>query len=350
MSEDPEKVSISIDGKKFSEWSDVEITLNLDGNSTCAFTAPMEPEREEFRKTFEPFSFKSVEIETNDESLFSGTMLTPDPTTEKDGRFVVAQCYSKPGVLDDCTLPADMFPLEFNGLTLKQIATLCCEPFGIEVVTPLPLLVPDPPFARINCDPESKVSDFLSDLAKQRNLLISSTKEGKLEFLRPFPSGLPVVVLEEGKQPLASVKAEFNAQEYYSEVTSLGTKKLGGKNGRDTAKNPWLTSTRRPLNFKVDASEAASMGDATTAKLGRMFANMVSYSFELPTWRNPAGNLWNPGQFLTLKAPGAMVYKPTLLMMRTIVLSQRKDVRTARFNVVLPGSFSGEAPKVRPWE
>lgn len=350
MSEEVEQVAISIQGKKFKEWEEVEITLELDGIDTSAFVAPMEPDRVEFRNQFKPFSFADVEISTNNEPLFTGTMMDPSPATDERRRIVNVQCYSRPGVLEDCQLPADIYPIEWNGLTLKQIATECCGPFSIEVVMPLPLLVPDPPFTRVECDPEKGILDFLTDLAKQRNLIISSTPEGKLEFMRPLSAGTPVATIKEGEQPLGPVAAKFSPQGYYSEVTGLGTKKVGGKGGSQTEKNPRLSTTRRPHTFKVDAAEAATLGDAVNAKLGRMFANAVTYEFAVPTWRNQTGSLWAPGQFITLYAPGAMVYTPTLLMIRSVSLSQNKDTRQAKLSVVMPGTFSGEVPKVMPWE
>ena len=91
------------------------------------------------------------------------------------------------------------------------------------------------------------------------------------------------------------------------------------------------------------------MPQATKARMGRMFGAMVSYEFELPTWRTPTGQLWQPGQFLTLTAPGAMIYQPTLLMVRSVVLRQSSGARSATFNAVLPGSYSGEVPAVLPW-
>jgi prophage tail gpP-like protein len=105
----------------------------------------------------------------------------------------------------------------------------------------------------------------------------------------------------------------------------------------------------RPLCFKVDSTESASMPQAAKARMGRMFGAMVSYEFELPTWRTPSGQLWQPGQFITLTAPGAMVYQPTLLMLRSVVLRQSSGARSAAFNAVLPGSYSGEVPTVLPW-
>ena len=106
----------------------------------------------------------------------------------------------------------------------------------------------------------------------------------------------------------------------------------------------------RPHACKFDDTEAGDAPTATQAKMGRMFANTVSYEIEdLPTWRNPAGKLWSPNTTLTLRAPSAMVYRESELMIRNVRLKQSADTVSASLDLVLPGAFSGEMPRALPW-
>jgi hypothetical protein len=52
-----EKIELLINGKKFANWFDLEVTLSVDSFDSIGFSAPFEPARKEFRDTFRPFSF-----------------------------------------------------------------------------------------------------------------------------------------------------------------------------------------------------------------------------------------------------------------------------------------------------
>ena len=68
-------------------------------------------------------------------------------------------------------------------------------------------------------DTTKKAFDFLTDLAKQRNLVISNTSTGKLLFQQSIDQGNPVARFVQGASPLFTVSAQFKPQEYYSCVS-----------------------------------------------------------------------------------------------------------------------------------
>ncbi len=159
--------------------------------------------------------------------------------------------------------------------------------------------------------------------------------------------------------PLTKVKANFSPQDYHSQITGYSPAKKGKPGGVTTALNPWLgkgldsggfINEYRPLSCKFNDTERADAPDSAKAKMGRMFANLVSYTIDdLPTWRDPSGKLWNPNTSLTLLAPGAMIYKQSELLIREVRLRQSNDKLSASLNLVLPGAFSGEIPTDLPW-
>ena len=66
-----EQVSLLIDKKLFAYWSDLEIKLSIDSFDTVGFSAPFEPDRQEFRETFRPFSFKPIQVLVAGEPIFT---------------------------------------------------------------------------------------------------------------------------------------------------------------------------------------------------------------------------------------------------------------------------------------
>lgn len=347
MSTTLEDVAILVDADRFRAWEDVSIVRALDAYSTVTFSGPFEPERQEFRQRFEPFSFKPVEAYVSGALLFTGTLIDVAPDITPDRRAISVTCHARPDVLSNCTMPPSAFPLEVNGLTLRQIAERICEPFDLAVQFDGPR---GAAFRRVALKPDEMPQRFLADLAKQRNMVVSNTADGALHLLQSAAPGRPVARLREGHAPLSSVRPRFEPQSYFSEVTGLRKSQAGRLGAKHTVRNPWLPSVARPHTFAVDDADRGDIPEATRAKLGRMFGNMVSYSVEVPTWRDPNGDLWKPNTTVTLEAPGAMVYRETELLIRTVTLQQTPDSATATLDLVLPGAFSGEAPEVLPWQ
>lgn len=341
------EVSLLIGGAVFRYWTDITINLALDEMATVEFSAPFDPENVAFRNAFRPFSFSPVVVMVGGAPAFTGTMLTPTPSVTPDGVTVAVSCYSQPGVLDDCTSPAAAFPLEFNRQALPDIAAALCSPFGLAVVFDG---TPGPTFERVALDPGGPVLQFLADLARQRSLVMTSTPLGALQFPAVTGTGRPVAQLREGESPLLSVSPQFSPQDYYSHITGLEPVSIGTGGSQYTVKNPHLLTAVRPLTFKGDDTEGGDITTAVKAKAGRMFGNMVTYTVELATWRDPRGALWAPNTTVTLHAPSAMVYNPYELIVRRVSLRKDGDGETATLELVLPGSFSGEIPGRLPWE
>ena len=341
------EVAISVGGERFRFWTSVTISLSMDTLDAIEFGAPFEVNNAKFRKTFRPLSFQGLVVTVGGKLLFTGTMLTPKPTTTPESRVVAVTGYSKPGVLNDCTLPASAFPLEFNGQGLKEIAATVAAPFGLAVKFAADQ---GAVFERVAVEPGGKVLQFLADLARQRNLVISSTFAGALLFQRSVRPGRPVARLEEGVSPLTSITPQYKEQEYYSHVTGLQPTTLGEGGSQFTVNNPRLNGVIRPFTFTADDTLGADAKSAVEAKAGRMFANAVSYSISVAGWRDPRGNLWTPNRTLKLLAPGAMIYNEYEFVIRSVSLTRVENSESTTMTLVLPGSFEGKIPEAMPWD
>lgn len=379
---DQDVVKLLIENEEFSAWPSIDIITNLDAISAVEFTAPFESDRKEFRELFRPFEFKPVEVRiapgedqgisgsllaaavsavsavsslggaVDPTTVFKGTMLSPVPSSTPDSSTVSVGCYSLPGVLQDCTAPTKSLPVEFSGLKLDVIARVIADAYGLKVV-----FAEDPgaAFNKVKLDIQQKLFDFLANLARQRNLVVSSTRAGELLFRRSVKTGDPVARLAQGSQPLLNVTADFKPQDYFSEMTAFvsARKRRKGVKARKgssfTVDNPRL-DVLRSLNFKVPDTEEAGAPEAANAKMARMFGNVASYQLELATWRDPQGDLWEPNTTITVNYPDVMIYGEFEFLIRSVKLHQDASNQNASLNVVLPGSFSGEIPEVLPWE
>ena len=342
-----DEVAVLIDGKRFRFWDKIRITRAIDTMDTVEFGAPFNSKAPGFRESFRPFSFKLVVITVGGAPLFTGTMVAVNPVIENAQKVISVSGYSLPGVLNDCTSPASSFPLEFDNQGLREIATALAAPFGISVEF---LADQGAVFERVASEPGKKVLAFLTELAKQRNLIISSSSRGKLIFLQSAEKGQPVAILQQGSAPVLSVTPFFSPQEYYSHITGIEPVIVGLAGSQFTVKNPRLLGVTRPLTFNAPDTLDADVKAAVEAKAGRMFGSMASYSVRVATWRDSSGKLWEPNTLVRLLAPDAMIYKEYEFVIRSIEFSRDRATETATLNLVIPGSFSGKIPETLPWD
>lgn len=342
-----DEVALSIDGERFRFWTGVTISRPMDSLDSIEFSAPFEPDNAIFREKFRPLSYKDVTVTVGGEPLFTGVMLTPMPDSTAEDRTVSVKAYSLPGALNDCTPPVSAFPLEFNGQGLREIAATLVKPFGIPVEF---TASQGATFKRVATEPNKKIFGFLSDLAGQRNLIVSSTPRGALLFQRSTAVGQPVARLREGDAPLLSVKPNFKPQGYYSHITGLRGARVGKEGSSYTVANSRLKGVIRPFIYKVEDSDGADLKSAVEAKAGRMFANAVGYTASVLSWRNPQGQLWTPNTTIKLTAPGAMIYNEYEFLIRSVSLMRAADNELAELKLVLPGSFEGKTPEAMPWD
>ena len=343
---DQNQVSISIDDQIVSIWESVQINLSMDSIDTVNFIAPFERDLPGFKDIFRPFEFKDLSVVVGDELLFNGTQVAVTPTIQTQRKSIDVSGYSRPGVLNDCTAPISAYPLEFNGQDLKVIADKITEPFNISNTF---LSTIGATFERVACEPGKKLLPFLVELARQRALVLTNDVDGNLVFWQSITTGLPVARLSQGESPLLSITPNFSPQDYYSHITGVDFIIVGYTGSTYTVKNDKL-KTLRPFTFKTPDTIGASVKSAVQAKSGRMFANMVSYSITLSTWRDPLGNLWKPNTTLTLIAPDAMIYNEYEFIIRNVELIRESDNETAVLEIVLPGSLEAKLPEVLPWD
>lgn len=340
-------VVLNLNGSRFRNWTNMTLKMAIDKPPTLQIAAPFEPDNSRFRDIFKPFSFIDTDVHVGGPRLFTGTMLSPSTDVTPTGSVVQVSAYGRTGVLTDCTASAGAFPLEFNQQDLKIIAETLLEPFGIPVVFDAP---PGEVFKKVALDPGKNITPFLAGLAKQRNLVIGETPEGAMLFLQSNEGGSPVATLSENEPPVTALAVSFNPQGFFSHITGIAPTTSGAQGPQVTLANPHAGAFLRPMTFQADDSGGESLTELVDAKMGRMFANMVSWNITMPTWNSASGALWTPNQTINLIAPHAMIYRETEFLIRGVTMNITPDSRTADLNLVLPGAFAGVVPKALPWD
>lgn len=368
ISQTGDEVAIKVNGRLFRFWSTFELIRGIDSIAQFSFTAPFEPDNEEFREVFKPFQYQDVEVFVGGTQLYRGTLVDLTPSTAVDGgRVVTASGYSRCGVLQDCNIPASVFAdeleagggLEWDDLTLRQIAAQMVKEYGLFPVfedspqAPIPDEGDDPEFAwdSVAISVSQKIWNMWTPLALQRNLVIGDDEGGNPVFRRSSSSP-PIQTIEESQSPFVSITPEFESQNYFSSVTGFNEYLEGQDGTQHTEPNPHLRGVLRPHSFEIpDAENAAQAVHAIRAKLARMFGSAVKWRVHLGGgMRDVNGDLWQPNTSIRLLAPAAFIYAVTHVLIREVVLAGTHAQQTASLQVVLPGSFEGKIPEVMPWD
>jgi len=340
-----EKVSLKINGKNFQKWGQINLNLSLDSIDTFDFTTPMNVENIDFRGTFQPATYRSVEVLLNDEVVLTGVL--NNKKTSLSSKDLSLGGYSLPGVLNDLPVPPDQYPLEFNNQTLAQIAVEMGSYYGVKAQFSHS---PGAPFSEsVSPEPAEKILAFLIKLAHKRSLLISNDARGKMLFFKPGKKA-GITSLKQGELPLLDVQVDYDEQQLYDSVTGFGAVIIGRDPEKFTVPLRALSGVNRPFIYVVSDSQGADLQKAVEFKAGRLFASAIKISASVLGWRNAAGKIYAPGDFVSLYSPNNFFYNETKLLIRNVRLSKSGSDESASLDFVFPGVFSGELPKKLPWQ
>jgi prophage tail gpP-like protein len=349
LTDSEQDIAIKIDGKKYTGFTGYDLDLSYDSFDTFSFSAPYSEAMTKLRDAIVPFAFKSCEVYYDGVLVLKGTLLTPDPElTDKSGEITL-QGYPLCGALNDCMIPPTKYPLECMGINMKGIADAACEPYSIPVKFDGDI---GPDFTEVSIEPTDKIMDFLTRLAKQRNLLFTNTEKGELLFFTAR-QGKAAVSFSEGNPPLLSIKPKFSPQEFYSHITGFTKTDAEYPSYSYTLENKYLINKGILRHHSItvdDAENESDLENAVKAYAGRMFADCVSYEIECDGHHNTDGERFKKGMTVCVSAPTAMITKETNFLCRNVKLSRTIEGKTSTLSIVLPGSYTGELPEAFPWE
>lgn len=345
---DDDSISILIDGNLFKFFTSYDLNFEIDTFDTFSFSAPFDDSLKIYRDSFRPFSYKPVSIYYGKDLIFTGVLLAPQTSATADKKELKISGYSKPGILNDCMMPISSFPIDLNKQNLYQISSLLCPSYGIKFEFKSSA---GNPFDQVSLEADKNIFSFLSDLAKQRGLLMSNDAHGKLIFWQS-QAGNPVASFKEGETPFISCAPSFNYQSFYSHITGVTSTTDTKNSAKYTYENKYLTKLGilRNYNCTIEDVKDSEIKQAVISKAGRMFAESASYELTVHGHKDRSGNLYKKNSLITLLSPGAMVYIESKFLIKSLTLSRDEKGDTAKMSLVLPGAYTGEIPSKFPWE
>jgi len=330
---------------RIDTFNQFSLQLNYDAiASSFSFVIYFDPEYNEHQRLFQPGHFHEVDIEHNGELLIRGFMVNHSFTTSSTKALSKIDCYSLPGVLEDCEIPTDLYPLQFDGLTLREIANKLVRPFKLKVQV-------DPSVSsRVNsvydvstANEGQTIKSYLGSLASQKDVVLSHTPDGKLLFTEAKTAQDPIMDFS-NNTPIISKSISFGGQKMHSHITvQKEADDEGGNAGESTIQNPFVPFVYRPTVRSQNSGNDVDTSEAARNELAKELKN-IKLTLKIAQWEIN-GKIIKPNNIITIQDPELYLYERERFFIESVQLNGNEKETTATLTCVLPEVYNKRTPR-----
>lgn len=286
---------------------------------------------------------KYISENGTESTLITGVVLTHSKISSSKSQYIGIAGYSKTGVIEDCQIPVNLYPLQTIGQTFRQIATRLINPFGLSlIVNPAISNKVDKPIDETTANNTESIKSYLYELAYNRNLILSHTDKGELLITRADANSPVVAEFNRGlSAPVMSL--EFDGQGMHSEITVLRqADDSGGNFGTSTVKNPFVGVYRPSVKIQTSGDDI-DIRDAAARELGRELSN-IRLTINANKWE--ANNkLIVPNTIISVVNPELGINSPTNFFIESVDYVGNELITEATLNCVIPEVYNWGTPK-----
>jgi prophage tail gpP-like protein len=248
------------------------------------------------------------------------------------------------GVLEDCEIPTDLYPLQSDTKNLREIAQRFVSkfPFSVKIdgsVSGKMEQIYDITTARDS----DTMKGYLTSLASQKDIVLSHTNEGNILFTKAKTKSTPIFHFESGLESVIEMSLKFNGQKMHSDITVVKQAGIeGGNSGQSTIQNPLVPWVYRP---KVVTQNSGDDNDTYEAAKSIRSAEMKGIVLTIKTsmWELD-GKVIKPNQIITVKNPELYLYKKSNWYIESVRLDGDETQTVATLTCVLPETYNGGTP------
>lgn len=287
------------------------------------------------------------------EKLLTGYILSHGFEEKATKQLAKIGGYSRPGVIEDCDIPTSLYPLQVDGLTLREITQKIIEPFGFGlVVAGIAKEDSNQPFTldekldkkieKTNAKESQNIKSYLTELAIQRNIVLSHDAAGNLMFTEPRTTQEPMFHVEKGVIA-TNIKMNFNGQGIHSQIEVLKQPdSAGGDGGKVIVYNPYCPIVFRPKVVIQSSGDINTLEDFAQQVLAAELKN-ISLTVEVDRWEIE-GKLIKPNNIITVYSPENYIFKKTRWFIQEVALKGNAESETAVLTCVLPEVYNRQYP------
>jgi prophage tail gpP-like protein len=288
--------------------------------------------------------FHEAILEHNGETLITGYILSEAFNKSSTRQLVQFAGYSKPGVLEDCEIPPTLYPLQSDNLCLREIAQKLIAPFKLQmVIDPSVAKKMEIKYPTTEAKVSQSIKSFLTELATQRDIIISHDSQGNLLFTKAKANMKPIAHFESGLMGDV-LSLSFGGQGLHSHIWVIKQADTeGGNAGQAMVRNPYVPIVYRPKviiqNSGDDNSTQDVANNALAAELKNIVLTIKTFKWEIE------GKLIKPNNIISVLAPELYIYKKTNFFIESVSYTGDAEKMEATLTCVLPQVYNGEVPK-----
>lgn len=271
-------MKVIIDDKELTNFSSYTITLKFDA---IASGFSLNGKSQLIEKVLQ---YNDIEIfDDNNDKLLTGTVLSPNRITDASPRLRSANGYSKPGVLQDVSIAPSLYPLQFDGLSLNEIARKILGFYDIDYIIDSKVTSEaSKAFEKVNDNPGTSPKQLINKLASQRNILITHDEKGRVVFTRLLANTLqPALSIDDESIGIKTMSLNIDAKTMHSDITIMReASKDNPDAGEATINNPYIDGNKRPL---VKTLRSGDIFDVETAARNELSAEIAKIELTVNT-------------------------------------------------------------------
>lgn len=345
-------IILKIGSDKYQEFTKGSISLKYATvGSTFTLTGLFDHENALHRRLFRPLSFQQVKLissETN-ELLLTGTVLSVAFSKKSAEQLATISGYSKTGVLVDSKIPLVSYPLEFNGLTLRQIATKLIDPFGLSLSVINDNGISDEVIEEVTADTNQTIERFLVQIAAQRNLIISHDNLGRLVITRANTRVRSIATYREAI-PATSISLRVNGQQMHSEFGIMKQPDILGDNAsEDVVENSLIGSFRPTTRTQSIGTDNTAEDVGKNLRANELRGIRVIIGSDRWEWLNSFNRnkpeVVNPNNIVDVISPSNFIARRTAFFVEQTLLIFDSEKEISTLTCVPPEVFNNEDPK-----
>ena len=313
--------------------------------SPFSFDFYFDPENKDHAELACVSHYHEAILQHNGQNLLHGYIVQQDFNDSPVKELASFSGYSLPGFLLECNSPQSCYPIQYDGLTLNQIATKLLKPFNLKmIIDPLVKDQMNRAYDKTSADPTESVADYLTSLANQRNIIISHNADGNVLFTLLKTKNIPVLSFQEGLI-VTHMQMSFKGQQLHSHITVIKQADSdGGNAGQYTIVNPFVPVARsyRPKTLIQNSGDNISTKLAAQNALAAELRNVV-LTISIDRW-DLNNQLIVPNSIITVLNKNLYLYKKTKFFVESVSYEGNSEALTATLTCVLPACYDGTAP------
>jgi prophage tail gpP-like protein len=341
---DKDQFPITIDGEEIV----IEIASAIRTMDTAAdayvIDLPFDVDDKKLSNLLRPYGYQKSAVYLGNQLIINGTLYNVENILSQQGSSKVLEGWTiTADIIDSSLEPVDY---EASKISLAERATALCEPFGINVTVDISALdESNEVFDRVTAEPSDTVFSHISNLARQRGVLVTCNSAGELVLLRANVNGSPVATLEEGKPPLQDFAIKFDGRARFHTYRAIGEtpKEITFAEATDD-----LVPEGRLTVIEVDESARGDVQGAADWARSKKAADVLEMSLPVYTWYDSDDNLWEPNTLVTVISPTMGIPDGFNFLIRSVEYLFDSTGTRATLGVVPPTVYTG-GELIEPW-